>query len=265
MGIKIVVRGFLSALMFHVATAAFSDTIVGSGSAAFQNWVAADLNENGHPYWDQKSMDGIDRNIGYYLTDALTAPLAGAPGALPFWGNAYNSHADNKGAADPNIFFQRTALSSTVNLELEVAGLSNVNQFGWYNITQPSVLYPLFAGPDSAPATNVFSPSVQYGLYLKTAGGATYYTQSSLNQSDEATHQHFAIFQQSAISGKEIYWLGIEDLTTDALASEGCFGDYNDMVIRLSALSPPDVIPEPSTIVLALGGLLLMGCRLRRR
>jgi hypothetical protein len=265
MGIKIVVRGFLSVLMLYVATEAFSDTIVGSGSAAFQNWVAADLNENGHPYWDQKSMDGIDRNIGYYLTDAPTAPLAEAPGALPFWGNAYNSHADNKGTADLNIFFQRTALSSTVNLELEVAGLSNVNQFGWYNITQPSVLYPLFAGPDSAPATNVFSPSVQYGLYLKSVGGATFYTQSSLNQCSETTHQHFAVFQQSAISGKEIYWLGIEDSTTAALAHEGYMGDYNDMVIRLCPLSPPDVIPEPSTIVLVLGSLLLMGCRLRRR
>ena len=210
-------------------------------------------------------MDGDNRNIGYFLTDAPTAHLLGAPGALPFWGNAYNSPADSGGTADPNFFFQRTALSSTVDLEMEMAGASNVNQFGWYDITSPSVLYPLFVGHDSAPATNVFSPSVQYGFYLKTLGGVTFYTQSSLNQSAEATHQHFAAFQESAISGKEIYWLGIEDSTVAALGQEGNVGDYNDMVIRFSALWPPEEVPEPTTLSLVLGGtLLLIGSRRRR-
>jgi hypothetical protein len=264
MGIKIVVRGILFAFILFAASGALCDTIVGSGGAAFQNWVTADLNENGSPYWDQKSMDGSDLNIGYCLTDASTAHLAGAPGAVPFWGKAYNSPADKGGSADPNFFFQRTVVSSTVSLKLEIAGLSNVNQFGWYDITEPSVLNPLFVGQDSAPASTVFSPSVQYGFYLKTAGGTTFYTQSSLNQCSETTHQHFAVFQESAISKNEIYWLGLEDLTTDALAHEGYVGDYNDMVIRLCPLSPPNEIPEPSTIVLTLGGLLLTGWRLRR-
>jgi hypothetical protein len=210
-------------------------------------------------------MDGDNRNIGYYLTDAPTAHLSGAPGALPFWGNTYDSLTDSGSTADSHFFFQKTALSSTVNLEMEMAGASNVNQFGWYDITTPSVLYPLFVGHDSAPATNVFSPSVQYGFYLKTLGGVTFYTQSSLNQSTEVTHQHFAVFEESAISGKEIYWLGIEDSTIAGLGQEGYIGDYNDMVIRLSALSPPNEIPEPSTAVLVLGGLLLLtGWRLRR-
>lgn len=264
MGIKIVVRGIPSAIILFVATVALSDTIAGSGSAAFQNWVAADLNENGRPYWDQRSMDGGDLNIGYCLTDASTAHLTGAPGALPFWGNAYNSSADKGGSADPSFFFQRTVLSSTVSLKLEIAGLSNVNQFGWYDITEPSVLNPLFVGQDSAPASTVFSPSEEYGFYLKTVGGATFYTQSSLNQGSETTHQHFAVFQESAISKSEIYWLGLEDLTTDALAHEGYVGDYNDMVIRLDPLSPPNEIPEPSTIALVLGGILLVGWRQRR-
>ena len=264
MGIKIVVRGIPLAAIFFMATAALSDTIIGTGSATFQNWVAADLNENGKPYWDQTSMDGSKRNVGYYLTDAPTAHLLDAPGALPFWGNAYNSPADKGGSADPNFFFQRTVPSSTVTLELEVAGLSNVNQFGWYDITAPSVLNPLFAGQDSAPASTVFSPSVQYGFYLTTAGGATFYTQSSLNQSGETAHQHFAVFQESAVSNNEIYWLGLEDLPTGALGHEGCVGDYNDMLIRLCPLPPPNEIPEPSTIALVLCGILLVGWRQRR-
>lgn len=211
-------------------------------------------------------MDGVNRNIGYYLVNAPTAPLAGAPGALPFWGNAYNSVSDSGGTADPSFFFQRTAPSSAVSLQLEIAGVSNVNQFGWYDITDSSILHPLFLGPDSAPASTVFSPSPQYGFYLKTSGDNTYYTQSSLNSSGESDHQHFVAFQESAISGKEIYWLGIEDLSVAGLGQEGNIGDYNDMVIRLSALSPPNEIPEPSTAVLILGSaLLFIGWRPRRR
>jgi hypothetical protein len=266
MGIKTFVRGILFALMPFVATAGFSDTISGSGSAAFQNWSAADLNQNGNPYWDHTSMDGENKNIGFYLTDAPTAHLSGAPGALPFWGLAYNSPGDSGGAADPNIFFQRTALSSTASLELETAGASNVNQFGWYDITAPSVLHPLFLGPDSAPANTEFSPSLQYGFYLTTSGDTTYYTQSSLNSGGEDTHQHFVVFQESAISGKETYWLGIEDLPVGALGQEGNVGDYNDMIIRFSALWPPEEVPEPSTAALVLGAILLLtGWRRRCR
>lgn len=211
-------------------------------------------------------MDGDNHNVGFYLTDAPSTPLAGAPGAVPFWGNAYDSSTDSGGAADLNVFFQRTAPSSSVQLELEMAGASNVNQFGWYDITDPSVLYPLFVGHDSAPSTNLFSPTAQYGFYLKTLGGVTYYTQSSLNQGTENTHQHFAVFQESAVSSQEVYWLGIEDSTTAALGQEGYIGDYNDMVVRLTALWPPNEIPEPSTLVLVGSGfLLLAGVRSRRR
>jgi len=265
MGIKIVVRGLCIALLFFSSSAAFSDILSGSGTAAFQNWNAGDLNQNGAPYWDQTSMDGDNHNIGFYLTGAPSTYLPGAPGALPFWGSLYDASTDIGGGADLNFLFEPTAATSTVNLEMEVAGESNVNQFGWYDIASPSVLHPLFVGHDSAPATNSFSPSAEYGFYLTTLGGVTFYTQSSLNSGAETNHQHFAVFEESLTSGQEIYWLGIEDSNATALQQEGYIGDYNDMLVKITALSPPNEIPEPSTVVLVVSGLLVTVLRRKRR
>jgi hypothetical protein len=260
MGIRRVVWGLLFAAALCVATTTFADVISGSGGASFQSWVPADLNESGTPYWDNSSLDGYQRNAGYYLINAPTAPLDGAPGALMFWGLA-------GGNADLSFYFQRTASSSDVNLKLEIAGNSNINEFGWYDITDPSVQHPLFLGPDSAPATNTFSPSEQYGFYLKAPGEGTFYTQSSLNSDpSDRTHQHFVIFQESATPEAEIYWIGIEDLSISALGGrEGCVGDYNDMLLRLSVLSPSNTIPEPSTAALVFAGAMLMMALNRRR
>ena len=268
MGIQKVVRGgvfciFAAALILPVA--AFADTISGTAGAAFQNWAVTNLNNNGKPYWDNVSIDGSNMNVGYFLTDAPTAPLAGAPGSLPYWGNTFNSVADSGGTADLNFTFQRTAASSIADLKLEVAGNADINELGWYNTTDPSVLHPIFLGPDSAPASDAFSPSAQYGLYLKGADGI-YYTQSSLNPSGDTNHQHFAVFQESSTTGAESYWIGIEDLSLSGLnGAEGNKGDYNDMLIRISAEVVP-AVPEPSTALLVLGSLLVMlGLRKPRR
>ena len=241
------------ALSLLMATATFADTIVGSGSAAFRMWTAADLDQDGKPYWDNVSIDGDKQNVGYFLIDAPTAPLTLAPGALPYWGNAYNSAADTGGTADLNFSFLRSALSSTASLELEDAGNENINQFGWYDITRPMVLHPLFLGPDTAPANQIFSPTAHYGFYLSGSEG-TFYTQSSLNPHGDTSHQHFVVFEESALPGVQAYWLGIEDLTVRGLNGyEGGTGDYNDMLIRICT-----VVPEPSTAALALVGLLLL-------
>jgi hypothetical protein len=145
---------------------------------------------------------------------------------------------------------------------LEVAANANINEFGWYNIANPSVLHPIFTGPDSAPATDPFTPSAQYGFYL-TSDGGTYYTQSSLNPVGDTNHQHFAVFEQSSTSGAEVYWLGIEDFNLSQFnGAEGGVGDYQDMLVQISAIA----VPEPSTVALVMSGsLLMLGLRKRRR
>jgi hypothetical protein len=263
MDIKKVVWGSVVAVALFGQVAAFADTISGTAGAAFQNWTAADLNQNGTPYWDNTSLDGTNMNVGFFLTDAPTAPLADAPGALPFWGNTYNSVTDSGGTPDLNFFFQKNSSFSIANLQLAVAANSNINEFGWYDISDPSVLHTLFAGSNSPPSTSAsFTPSGQYGFWLKGDDG-TYYTQSSLNPSGDTSHQHFAVFEQSSTNGSEVYWLGIEDFNLSEFhGAEGGTGDYQDMVIQISAVT----VPEPSTVMLVLSGsLLMLGLRKRRR
>jgi hypothetical protein len=268
MGIQKVVRGgvfrvFAAALFLPVV--AIADTISGTAGAAFQSWTAADLNQNSKPYWDNVSLDGSNMNVGFFLVNAPTAPLADAPGALPFWGNTFNSVTDSGGTPDLNFTFQRTVSFSVASLQLEVAGNADINEFGWYSTTDPATLHPIFLGPDSAPASNSFTPSAQYGFYLKGADGV-YYTQSSLNPSGDTNHQHFTVFEQSSTNGAQVYWLGIEDLAVSGLnGAEGGTGDYNDMLVRISSAEAV-VVPEPSTVALvASGALFMLGSRKRRR
>lgn len=259
MGANHVLKGFLFAAVLSATTLTFADGITGSAIASLQGWVPADLNENGSPYWDNTSLDGSDKNIGY-LINPPTSPLTDAPGPLPFWGTS-------GGSADLEFYFQRTASSSAVSLKLEIASNSNINEFGWYDIDEPSVLNPLFVGTDAAPSANTFSPSERYGFYLKSPGDGTYYTQSSLNSDPSDTgHQHFVVFQESAVTEAEIYWIGIEDLSVSSLnGRERGVGDYNDMIIRLSALLESDAIPEPSTLALVLAGAAFVLGLLRHR
>jgi hypothetical protein len=253
MGIKRVIRSGLFACTLSLAATSFADTVIGSGGAGFQNWAVTNLNENGSPYWDNTSMDGPNKNVGFYLTDAPTAHLTNAPGVLPYWGNAFNSITDSGGTPDLNFSLQRNDPTSMAILELEVAGRSNINEFGWYDTNSPAVLHQLFSGPDTALITNTFAPSLQYGFYLKS-GADTFYTQSSLNSSSDTDHQHFTVFRESSPTGAPVsLWIGVEDMTAASLGNnENGVGDYNDMLIRLSA------IPEPSTAALVLGNTLLM-------
>jgi hypothetical protein len=259
MDIKQVVWGSVVAASLLGTTAMLADTISGTAGAAFQSWGVTNLNQNGKPYWDNPSLDGSNMNVGFFLTDAPTAPLAGAPGALPFWGNSFNSTTDTGGTPDLNFFFQTNSSVSLATMFLEVAANSNINEFGWYNTSDPSTLHPIFTGANSPLTTDPFAPSAQYGFYLKGSNG-TFYTQSSLNTGG-TSQQHFTVFEQSSTNGAEVYWLGIEDLNVhDQFGGEGGAGDYNDMLLRISAVA----VPEPSTVMLVLSGALLM-LGLRRR
>jgi hypothetical protein len=256
----------ITLLVFFVGSTGRADTIVGSGTAAFQGWSVGDLKNNGRPYWNNKSSDSKNKqeqktsNIGFYLAGESSVPLDDGPDdALPYWGKSGKSKKKNGGNADLNFYFQRSDLTNTALLSLEMDSASNIDEFGWYDIADPSTLYPILLGPDS-PVTNVmFTPSLQYGLYLKRGDEATFYTQSDLNPFKDTLHQHFAVYQQSSVPGAEVYWLGIENRTRRELKKkEGGLGDYNDMIIEIRT------IPEPSSLALVLSGALLTAW-LRRR
>ncbi|MDW8321634.1 MAG: hypothetical protein RMM08_09740, partial [Armatimonadota bacterium] len=201
-----------------LTVSASATTIIGSAGAGWQAWSAP--NEDGTPYWDNVSKDGKKKNIGYFLskTGAFSSHPDSPNITPPWWGYA-------GGGADLNFHF-KSSLSQAVKLVIEVAGLANVNELWWYDVSNPSVGGQIFPGPAGAGSTAIFTPSLNFGLYIKTAGGVKYYTQSMLNPVAERDHQHFVVFKEA----NGVYWVGIEDKPKNT--GEGFGGDYNDMVIR---------------------------------
>jgi len=252
----------LAGMMF-VPMMASAVTIMGSPGAAFQTWNKGDLDQDHKPYWDNTSLDGEHRNIGYALTGNPAVGLSNAPGAIPFWGMSFNSANDTGGNPDLNFFLNQTGGGSNASLRLEISDHSTTNEFGWYNTSSPAILHPIFSGSESAVTNHSFDPTVNYGFYMKDgrSGGQVFYTQSRLNSTAEREHQHFALFKGSSNTpGHDVFWIGVEDLPLSALGNNECgYGDYNDMIIRIES------VPEPSTLALWIIGFALTCMAVGRR
>jgi hypothetical protein len=214
-----------------------ADTINGTG--AYQNWTTAVLNQDNVPYWDGASSDGNGQGIGYYLTNTGAFGGGSGPGSIPYWGN-------NDGSADTSFYFDKTDPGQMAALKIEIAGNAPINQFGWYDkVTGTQTT--LFTGPQGAGALATFTPTSTYGFFLQVGNGPVYYTESGKNTQD-TTFQHFAVFKEAP----SVYWVGVEDLGPNNDR------DYNDMVVKVSA------VPIPGAVWLLGSGLLgLLGLRRR--
>jgi len=225
-----------------LASVSFADAVVGPGS--FYSFGSITLNENGVPYWDQKSKDGAQKNIGFQLQNLGLSP---------------DFYAVGGSSAPSSFYFTQNGVNDSAVMLIEIAANSGINEFGWYATGNTSTLHPIFAGSDSPITSATFDPAASYGFYLKS-GSYTFFTQSGNNTGGESPYQHFALFSSNQTPGSEVYYLGMEDLPASARGIE-CLGDYNDMLVKITT----NPIPEPSTYLLLGSALVGLGFFRRRR
>ena len=220
-----------------MCSAAFADLIQGTAGANWQSWTSTDLDQNFPPYWDHASFDGPGQNVGYYLTNTgAFSSSSDGPGAIDYWGF-------NNGLADPNFYFETGTPGYSSVIKFEVAGFKDDNTFGWYEHDSGTTheLYDGIAGPGS---TASFSPGEDFGFYLTSKEGNTFYTESSLNSTDTG-FQHFAVFLDPSDYS---FWIGAEDLVSDCWSKSD--RDYNDFGVKVNP------VPEPATMLLLGSGLI---------
>jgi hypothetical protein len=159
-------------------------TMAGPGGV-FNNLTPAQVNQTGTVFWDNKSGDGTDKNIGYCLLTEATCALGGAPvGSLEYLATA-------AGGSVNNVTFDATG---RVTLELLGGITLNPDTLGWYSLAAPGVLHPLDVSANPAGYTVSFTPDGAFALYSSDGSGQVFSSVSASNVGESGTQDHFAFF-----------------------------------------------------------------------
>jgi hypothetical protein len=249
-------------------------------SASTPAWISgatptSTFGNTGTVFWNNPSDDvGTNgshmMNVGYVLTD--TGGLAGTPAVLGTETVAEQFTGVN--GTDPSAFnFVRSATSYDITLLFADSSLDTGNSavgtvFGYYVGDVFTQIYTV--GLTSSPTgTEAFDPTPAgnaYGFYATVCyspGVCETYTTGEGNfgnDSAAAAWNHFALFQLS--DGN--YAMGFT-------AQNGWFGedwgDFNDVVVELSAVNPTPsgAVPEPGTMLMMGSALLGLGMLAGRR
>jgi len=273
-------------------TVANADSLAGSGTWQ-SGWSSSTLAVDGSspnlgtPYWNNNSGDGPKANVGWCLAGGGSCTMpAGTPGTLPYFGNGSGSAA--------LMYFNSTGSSVTATLQTVLTTQTNVangyDVFGYYVATGDGAagagvtLKPLFSSlTDTAGMTATLTgltAGENYGFYIENIKGVgspyetdyLYMMDSGANTANGSMPadglQHFAAFQGSNGS----YFLG--DVDGDACQNaftpnnSPCVPssqfDYNNLIVELTPGSGSNT-PEPASLALIGGGLVMLGTMIRRR
>lgn len=229
----------------------FAQSVIGSPGAGFQTWKAANLNNNGAPYWDAFTQNRLgnqtSRNIGFCLTNSgdclgINSALS-APGVIPFWGLAYNSAADTGGSQDTHVYFKSDNKRLTATLQLQLSTLdTEINEFGWFETNSTGTtlgpIHRLFQGSGVPPGSSVpspigkevvFKPTTYFGFYYKdvSEGGCPVYTIASFTTDPNCSGHVFAVFATKPGSTNNVFEIA-------GLDPPGCAdGDCNLTLVRI--------------------------------
>ncbi|MGA9304175.1 MAG: PEP-CTERM sorting domain-containing protein [Candidatus Sulfotelmatobacter sp.] len=273
----------LALVGWAVCGACYADTIVSLfPGAGFQTWTAADVNNNMSPYWDYPTNYSFgplnNGNVGFCLTTGCAGQLSPgpAPGAIPFWGQSYNSTTDFGGSLDPNFFFKSTG-AETLKVTLEVSlatSPAEKNNFGWVETDSIGnvIGHPqqLFSSSDVPGAVATFQPTDFYAYYFQdvsesmgTLTGCEVFTVSSFNTDPCSASGEFhdmAAFATNPNSPSTPFWIAGLDAPTECTPGDGA--DCNLTLVDVE----PAAVPEPTAaLLLATGCAALFFAKGRRR
>jgi|SRR5579863_1495978 len=172
-------NGDFNDMMFEIT----GNVTLDAAGGMLHNLTSGMVNENGTVFWDNRSGDGPDMNIGYLLLEDAS-----------FHNLQYLALT---GGGSPNdVTFDATG---TVTLTV-LGGITRnlADTLGWYDLTDPGLLHPLIAAPDSTGYTVSFAPSGDFALYSTDGWGQIYNSVSASNVNESPDQQHFAFFEPQA-------------------------------------------------------------------